>query len=52
MKVDIETLQDTFKIGYETFEESRIKAAEVIDLYHNRQYTAEQRNILQVRGQP
>lgn len=52
MKVDIETLQDTFKIGYEAYEESRLKAAEAIDLYHNRQYTAEQRNILQVRGQP
>ena len=38
MKVDIETLKDTFKIDYETYEESRIENQEIIDMYHNRQY--------------
>lgn len=52
MKPDIETLQDTFKIGYEAFEESRIEAEETWDLYHNRQYTTDQKNILVNRGQP
>lgn len=52
MKVDIETLQDTFKIGYEAYEESRIEADEVWNLYHNRQYTADQIDVLKQRGQP
>jgi hypothetical protein len=52
MKADIETLQDTFKIGYEAFEQSRIEAAETWNLYHNRQYTDDQVQILKNRGQP
>lgn len=52
MKPDIETLQDTFKIGYENFAESRIESDEVFDFYHNRQYTEAQLNILARRGQP
>lgn len=52
MKPDIETLQDTFKIGYENFAESRIESDEVFDFYHNRQYTETQLNILARRGQP
>lgn len=48
----IENLQDTFKISYDTFESSRKEALNVLDLYHNRQYTADQLNTLQTRGQP
>lgn len=52
MKCTIEDLQDTFKIGYEAFEQSRIEAKEIWNLYHNRHYTAEQLAILANRGQP
>ena len=52
MKIDIETLQDTFKIGYEAFASSRQRAEEVINMYHNRHYTREQLAVLQNRKQP
>lgn len=52
MDITIENLQDTFRIGYDAFAESRIAAAEVQDFYHNRQYTAEQLLVLDGRGQP
>ena len=52
MKLNIETLQDTFKFGYEQFEDSRKESNLVMDLYHNRQYNAEQLEILRRRGQP
>jgi len=52
MKTDIETLKDTFKFGYESFEESRKEAAEAWNMYHNRQYNDTQLNILANRGQP
>ena len=52
MKVSIENLQDTFKIGLETFEDSRNEAAEILDLYHNRHYNQSQLSELANRGQP
>jgi len=52
MTVDIDILKDSFQIGYDTFEESRREANEVVDLYHNRQYTTDQLQILHDRGQP
>lgn len=52
MKTDIKTLQDTFKIGYDNYAESRLEAEEVYDLYHNRQYSKIQEAILNSRGQP
>jgi hypothetical protein len=52
MKADVETLKDTFKIGYESYEDSRIEANAVWEMYHNRQYTADQLDILANRGQP
>ena len=52
MKVNLETLQDTFKFGYEAYEASRKEADMVMDLYHNRQYTSDQLRILEERGQP
>jgi len=52
MKTDLETLKDSFKLGYETFEDSRKEAAKVLDYYHNRQYNTQQKAILENRGQP
>lgn len=52
MKVNIKTLQDTFKYGYEQSEDSRIEAATIWDYYHNRQYNTDQLNELANRGQP
>jgi len=47
-----EWLKESFKYGYEEFEASRIEAEEVENLYHNRQWTVDQINILETRGQP
>lgn len=52
MKPDIETLQDTFKIGYEAYYESRVEAEEVWNLFHNQHYTPDQLAKLKSRGQP
>jgi len=52
MKPTIENLRDTFKISYDVFEESRNEALKVLDMYHNRQYSSEQLNVLAGRGQP
>lgn len=52
MTPDIKTLKDTFKIAYDAFYESRKEANLVVDLYHNRQYSQDQINILEQRGQP
>jgi hypothetical protein len=52
MKTDIETLKNTFSVGYNAYEESRIEAEEVWDLFHNRHYTDSQLNTLETRGQP
>lgn len=52
MKVDIETLKDTFQVGYEVFRQSRADASEAWDLYNNRHYNSEQLNRLASRGQP
>jgi hypothetical protein len=52
MKTDVVTLQDTFKIGYEAYEDSRIEAQEILNFFHNRQYNESQLAILANRGQP
>jgi len=52
MKVDLQTLKDTFKIGYEAYYESRVEADEVVNMFHNRQYTESQLAELANRGQP
>lgn len=52
MKATIQGLQDSYKIGMEAYEDSRIEAREVINLYNDRQYTAEQIAVLNERGQP
>lgn len=52
MKVNIETLQDTFKFSYNAFETSRKEGTRVMDFYHNRQYEDYQLQILERRGSP
>ena len=52
MKATIKDLKDSFRVGYEAFEQSRKEADEVWNLYHNRHFTQEQLNILTSRGQP
>ena len=52
MKPDVKHLQDTFKISYDAYEDSRNEALEVLNMYHNRQYSKEQLNVLANRGQP
>ena len=52
MKAEIADIKDSFKIGYEAFYDSRKEAEVVWNLYHNRQYTADQQLILENRGQP
>ncbi len=52
MKVDIETLKDTFKIGYEAYESSRKEAMIIMDYYHNRHYNEDELAKLEYRGQP
>lgn len=52
MEVDIKTLKDTFTYSYNAFYDSRKEALEVIDMYHNRQFTQQQLAVLSNRGQP
>ena len=52
MKTDLQTLQDALRISFDAYEESRLEADEVNNMYHNRQYTQEQLAILNARGQP
>ena len=52
MQTDIKTLQDTFKVGYEAFQASREEAREIVNMFHNRQYTESQLAVLANRGQP
>lgn len=52
MKTDVQTLQDTFKIGYDAYYDSRMEAQEILNFFHNRQYTPHQLAVLEDRGQP
>lgn len=52
MKATIEDLQDSFKIAHEAYEDSRAEARELVNMYHNRQYTESQLRVLEDRGQP
>jgi hypothetical protein len=52
MKATIEDLKDTFKVGYEAYEDSYEEALATWELYHNRQYTQAQLDTLANRGQP
>lgn len=52
MKVSIETLKDTFEFSYNAYSDSRAEALNIINLFHNRQYTDTQLAVLSNRGQP
>ncbi len=52
MKATIDDLKDSYKIGMESYGNSRIEARNVIDQYNDKQYTAEQIAVLTARGQP
>jgi hypothetical protein len=52
MKTDIETLKDSFTMGYDAYYDSRAESDEVWNMYHNRQWTDAQKTILEKRGQP
>lgn len=52
MKPTIQNLQDSFAISRDVYRDSDLEAQEVVDLYHNRQFTQEEIDILQERGQP
>lgn len=52
MKTDLATLKDCFWASYDCYYQSRLEANEVNDFYHNRQWTADQMNLLEQRGQP
>ncbi len=48
----IEYVRDTFHIGYNAYESSRIEAKLMWDTFHNRHYTDEELTTLAIRGQP
>lgn len=52
MKCNIEDIKDSFKIGIELYQPSRVEADEVWNMYHNRHYSSDQLAVLQNRGQP
>lgn len=52
MKTDIETLRDSFWLGYDEYSESRLEADVAWNYYHNRQWSSEAINKLNQRGQP
>ena len=52
MKANLDDIKDSFKVGYEAYEESMKEAREIWDLYHNRHFTIDQLAILANRGQP
>ena len=52
MKIDIEYLNATFNQSYTEFAESRDKAYDIWEMYHNRQYTCAQTELLTELGQP
>lgn len=52
MNIDPNSLKDHFKYSYDIYEESRKEANEIWDNYHNRQWTSEQKAVLENRGQP
>ncbi len=49
---DTDYLKETFQYACDTYEESQREAQECRDMYTNRQYTQEQINLLNSRGQP
>ena len=52
MKPNIENLQDAYAVSRDVYKDSDIEAQEIVDMYHNRQYTEEEISVLTSRGQP
>ncbi len=52
MVINTENLKESFKTSYDTYRSSIEEAELVWNLFHNRQYTEEQLNLLAERGQP
>ena len=52
MKIDVESLRESFWLGYDEFFDSRVEAETVWNFYHNRQWEVDNVNILTKRGQP
>ncbi len=52
MKPTIINMQDAFAISRDVYEPSDIEAQECIDMYHNRQYTQAELDVLTSRDQP
>jgi len=52
MKPTITNLQDAFAISRDVYEPSDLEAQVAVDMYHNRQYTQAEIDVLTSRGQP
>ncbi len=52
MKTDLESLKDSLKFSGEIFADSRAEAQKVLDFYNNKQYSTQELNTLETRGQP
>ena len=52
MKHDIETLRNSFELGYQAYKTSYDELKEIESLYHNKHYTQQQLNTLHERQQP
>lgn len=52
MQTDIATLRDSFWLGYDSYYTSRVEAARIWDMYHNRQWSTDELAVLKKRGQP
>lgn len=52
MEITAQSLLDSFKYAYANYMDSIAEADEVVNMYHNRQYTPEQLETLTSRGQP
>lgn len=52
MKPTLINAQDAFAISRDVYESSDLEAQEIVDMYHNRQYTQTEIDVLTKRGQP
>lgn len=52
MDTSINTCRDLFRISHDVYQDSRDEADEVVNLFHNRQYSQAQLAVLANRGQP
>jgi hypothetical protein len=48
----LDVCRDTYELSRAEYEDTLREGQEIIDMYHNRQYTAEQLAVLEERGQP